>query len=185
MRRSILRMSLAFFLTGVVLAVTSQTSATAASVEPVPAAVPVPFLGGTEVGTDATLSTDGSPGTLASGSGCYFDQAGDRVHISSTTTPREASGHGYWINGNCPTTTATVTVQLQELYSDGSWRNNGTKGKLTVVSGGGRGARATGRAGCTTNSLTGWRSIIDVDLVNLSDDNSVLITTPLNLNCRR
>ncbi len=185
MRRSILRMSLVIFLGGVALAGTSQTSAIAASVDPAPTAVPAPFPGGNEAGTDATLSTDGSPETSASAPGCYFDNAGSYVHVSSTPTPREASGHGWWVNGNCPTTKATVTVQLQEFYSDGSWRNNGTKGKATVVSGGGSGNWAIGRAGCTTTGITGWRSVIDVDLVNLSDDNSVLITSAQNIACRR
>lgn len=172
MRRSLLRISVAASIMGSALFGTVQTSATAAPVEPVPTVVPA-----------GVASPDATAGTSATGSGCYFDHAGDYVHISSSAF--EASGHGWWVNGNCPTSTAVVTVQLQEYYSDGSWRNVGTVGKATVTSGGGAGNRATGRAGCITNGYTSWRSVIDVDLVGLSDDSSKLTTSYQNLYCRR
>jgi hypothetical protein len=77
---------------------------------------------------------------------CFYNVRGDNVHISNSAY--EASGHGWWVNINCPATLAVVTVQLQEYYSDGSWRNKGTLGRSTVRSGGGSGNRATGRAVC-------------------------------------
>lgn len=70
--------------------------------------------------------------------------------ISSTAF--EASGHGWWVNYNCKTSSALLTVQLQQYYSDGVWRNKGEVGVGTGRSGGGSGARVTGRAPCTGGS---------------------------------
>jgi len=114
---------------------------------------------------------------------CFFETRGDYVHLSSSAF--EASGHGWWVNGNCNATLAIVTVQLQQYYADGSWRNAGTAGSATVRSGGGAGNRATGRAGCAGRGLTGWRSVIDVDLVGLADDPGKLVTPGQNIYCRR
>jgi hypothetical protein len=58
-------------------------------------------------------------------------------------------------------------------------------GKQRVRSGGGAGNRATGRAGCTSSASTGWRSVIDVDLVGLIDDPRKLTTPAVNVACRR
>lgn len=156
-----------------------QPSAIAAPTKPdaVPAPAPVDnsgsleLLGSSEDGTDV--------GTSAV---CLFYTRGDYVHISSSAF--EASGHGWWDNVNCNTTTATVTVQLQQYYSDGSWRNVGTVGSATVRSGGGAGNRATGRAACTSSSTTGWRSVIDVNLVGIIDDPGKLTTASRNIACR-
>ncbi len=114
---------------------------------------------------------------------CVFQTRGDYVHVSSSAF--EASGHGWWVNGNCSARLAVVTVQLQQYYSDGRWRNIGSVGRKTVASGGGAGNRATGRAGCNNSSLTGWRSVIDVDLVGQADDPRKLTTPARNIRCRR
>ncbi|MFD7664963.1 hypothetical protein [Streptomyces sp. NPDC059788] len=162
----------------------SQTSAAATPVKsnPTPAAAPAtaPGSGG------ASLERSGS-GSSAEARGpeavCTFKTRGDYVHVSSSAF--EASGHGWWVNGNCPTSTAVVTVELQEYYNDGRWRTKGTVGQATVRSGGGAGNRATGRAGCDNNTLTGWRSVVDVDLVGVADTPEKLITPARNINCRR
>ncbi|WP_155989151.1 hypothetical protein [Nocardiopsis sp. CNT312] len=91
--------------------------------------------------------------------------------------------HGWWVNGNCSAIQAVVTVELQQYYSDGSWRTEGIVGQDTVYSGGGAGNRATGRASCTDGELTSWRSVVDVDLVGVIDDPSKLITTTKNIYC--
>ena len=131
-----------------------------------------------------SLGNTGSPeNTLGTSAVCFFYTRGDYVHVSSTAF--EASGHGWWVNVDCNATWAVVTVQLQEYYSDGTWRNKGTVGSATVRSGGGAGNRATGRAGCYNSSLTGWRSVIDVDLVGLADDPNKLTTAAQNIYCRR
>jgi hypothetical protein len=135
-----------------------------------------------EVSMEVTVPSSNADGLAIIGV-CSFTTNGDFVHVSSTAF--EASGHGWWVNGNCDTTTAVVTVQLQQFYSDGVWRNIGTVGRSTVRSGGGSGNRATGRAACTGSALTGWRSVIDVDLVGLADDPRKLTTAARNINCRR
>lgn len=75
-------------------------------------------------------------------------------------------------------------AQLQQYYSDGSWRNAGTVGRATVRSGGGSGYRATGRAACYSNSQTGWRSLVDVNVVGIIDDPGKLTTPSVNVFCR-
>ena len=164
-------------LMGAALFVGSQAVAVAATAEPAPApTLSAPSAAGDQLGSDTLSSVTAT--TL-----CVFYTEGDYVHVSSTAF--EASGHGWWVNGNCDATWAVVTVQLQEYYSDGSWRNKGTVGKATVRSGGGSGNRATGRAGCNNASVTGWRSVVDVDLVGLADDPGKLHTTGRNIGCRR
>ena len=143
---------------------------------PVPAPAPTDPRGSSEM---TGMVADGSqPDAL-----CTFSTRGDYVHISSTP-PRSASGHGWWVNGNCQVTHAIVTVQLQQYYSDGRWRNVGPAGRATVRSGGGAGNRATGRVACTSSALTGWRSVIDVDLVGTIDDPGKLTTPTRNMGCR-
>jgi hypothetical protein len=184
MHHSLRKISLTAGIMSAVLLGASQTSATATSAEsdPTPAAVPatVPGSGGLSLEN----SGSGSPvAALGPDAVCVFTTNGDYVHVSSSAF--EASGHGWWINGDCPTSTAVVTVQLQEYYSDGSWRNKGTVGRLTVRSGGGGGNRATGRGGCNSSSVTSWRSVVDVDLVGVADDPGKLTTPSRNINCRR
>lgn len=153
----------------------SQASAIAAPARPALASAPA--LPGGKLGLDNMGS---SPNTRAF---CIFYTRGDYVHVSSSAF--EASGHGWWVNGNCRATSAVVTVQLQQYYSDGRWRNAGSLGRATVRSGGGAGNRATGRAGCYNRSLTSWRSVIDVDLIGVADDPSKLTTPTRNISCRR
>ncbi len=168
--------SLRMILTAAVLSVAllggSQTSAIAAPAIPAPA--PAPYSTSGKVGLKST-------GDRTASSVCFFTTNGDYVHRSGS----DASGHGWWVNGNCRATFAVVTVQLQEYYSDGSWRNKGAPGRRTVRSGGGRGNRATGRAGCNNSSVTGWRSVIDVDVVGVADDPRKLTTPGRNISCRR
>ena len=131
----------------------------------------------------ASASASGATQHAAPKDVCYFETAGDYVHVSSSA--HEASGHGWWVNVDCETTTAVVTVQLEEYYSDGSWRKVGTVGKKTVRSGGGSSDRSTGRAACTGSGTASWRSVIDVDLVGLPDDPDKLTTPVRNIKCTR
>lgn len=169
--------------TGVMLGV-GQSSAIAAQIKSDP--VPAPFPAATPGAATGVAGID-NEGFPARRHGladvCVFATKGDDVHISSAAF--EASVHGWWINGDCPTTTAVVTVRLQEYYSDGRWRNQGTVGRGTVRSGGGAGNRATGRAGCNSTSPAGWRSVIDVDLVGVTDDARTLPTPGRNIGCTR
>lgn len=152
------------------MALLGTSQATAADSKPVPAAAP-----SSESSADLGVQEAAGP--------CGFITDGDAVHVSSSAF--EASGHGFWRNINCKATKAVVTVQLQQFYSDGKWRNKGTVGKKTVKSGGGAGKRATGRAACNSKTLTGWRSVIDVDLVGQPDSPEKGVTKAVNINCRR
>jgi hypothetical protein len=145
---------------------------------PVPAAAPGSATGQVEIDNKGTPAKQQGPQDV-----CFFSTKGDYVHISSSAF--EASGHGWWVNGDCPASLAVVTVQLQEYYSDGHWRNKGTVGKKTVGSGGGAGNRATGRGGCDNHGTAGWRSVIDVDLVGVADDPRKLTTPARNIGCTR
>ncbi len=145
--------------------------------EPTPVPVPAPTGEPNDLGGITEIGTDESSSIL-----CSFRVEGDYVHVSSSAF--EASGHGWWINRDCQATHAVVTVQLQQYYSDGSWRNVGTVGKATVRSGGGTGNRATGRAGCNSSDVTGWRSVIDVDVVGILDDPRKYTTATRNISCR-
>lgn len=160
----------------------STLAAPEPSAVPAPAPAPAPNL---EDGNPSLKNTGGSADDTDVQSKsvvCSFFTRGDNVHVSSSAF--EASGHGWWINGNCNSTSAVVTVQLQQYYSDGSWRNTGTVGRATVRSGGGSGNRATGRAACYSSSATGWRSVIDVNVVGILDDPRKLTTPSQNILCR-
>ncbi|MFI6822466.1 hypothetical protein ACIBJE_16155 [Micromonospora sp. NPDC050187] len=161
---------------GLALLGAPPSPAAAATTEPVPVPSVAPDSGTT---TGGTMTDRTAPGSAAL---CTFQTGGDYVHVSSSAF--EASGHGWWVNGNCNATTAVVTVQLQQYYSDGSWRNVGTKGSATVRSGGGAGNRATGRAVCSSSATTSWRSVVDVDLVGLLDDPTSLTTPSRSIACR-
>ncbi|GLV87227.1 hypothetical protein Slala03_69160 [Streptomyces lavendulae subsp. lavendulae] len=174
MRPTLRTFTLALGIASAALLGTSQ-SVSAASPGPVPAVAPA----SARAGSDGGLVLQGTGGSAEV---CVFETRGDYVHVSSSAF--EASGHGWWVNGNCPTTTAVVTVQLQEYYSDGVWRNVGGKGKSTVRSGGGSQGRATGRGPCKSSAVTSWRSVVDVDLVGLSDSPEKLVTAGRDLACR-
>jgi len=178
--RTLFRVSVA---AGVFCAAIFGTALTPAIAAPTAGPVPTVVPGSSSAGeASPNASTYSGASADAAAATCAFNQAGDYVHISSSAF--EASGHGWWVNIDCPpATVAVVTVQLQEYYSDNTWHNVGTVGRATVASGGGSGNRATGRGACTGSALASWRSVIDVDLVGLSDDASKLTTSYKNLNC--
>lgn len=164
-------------------AVIAAPAAPAPAPAPVGAAAAAGADGTGELSLQGTASDSDARAAAAAAAICLFTTNGDYVHVSSSAF--EASGHGWWVNGNCRATTAVVTVQLQEYYNDGSWRNKGVVGRSTVRSGGGAGNRATGRAGCNNNTLVGWRSVIDVDLVGQADSPDKLTTPSRNIRCLR
>lgn len=134
-------------------------------------------------GSGTFSSTAGGAGPAVVAGTCDFTTDGSYVHISSTAF--EASGHGSWTNINCPTATAVVTIQLQQYFSDNTWRDAGARASKTVKSGGGSGNWAVGRAACVYSNQTTWRSWVDVDLVGVSDTNEKGYTTPQTFGCRR
>jgi hypothetical protein len=146
----------------------------ASSVPHASAAVPAPLPAGEVTTSDAVAIP---------ASGCSPQAVGDYVHVSSSP-PVTASGHGWWNKGNCTAARAQVTVQLQEYFSDGTWRNKGTAGVADVYAGGGSSNRANGRATCTGGTAkTGWRSQVTADVIGQSGL-SQIYTASQDFNCR-
>ena len=103
----------------------------------------------------------------------YVD--GDYAHVSSG----DVSAHGWWYQGTCPNTKTTVTIGLQEYYSDGSWRTKAT-GSANVYPGGGSANRATARHVCESVVPAGWRSYVIVTI----GTGASAYTAAQNLACR-
>ena len=110
---------------------------------------------------------------------------GDYAHISSAGPPPQVSAHAYWLKNNCKVNKALVTVQLQEYFSDHSWRNKGTLGSKTIPSGKiPLGKRPNGRSACTHGTaLTSWRTVVWVGTIGEFGLNRQ-ITPTQNLHCR-
>ena len=112
----------------------------------------------------------------SSDSKCSFTTHADRPHKSSGVN--QVSAHGSWRivrDTNCPSH-ADVEVKLQGLYCiygwfDICWWLTLDTQEKRILPGGGRGKRTTARYRCDTNELTGYRNVVDVDLVGVSDDN--------------
>lgn len=117
---------------------------------------------------------------------CPYTTGGDYVHLSST--PFAASGHGWWNTTNyslCPDY-ADVEVDLQAYYHIGSyyyWVTVANPPDERIRPKNIYGQQATARRDCGASTSTGWRSIVDVDLVGVSDPSDKLYTTPVNLSC--
>lgn len=110
-----------------------------------------------------------------------FDTRGDEVHLSSSP-PRTASGHGWWLKGSSDANLADGTVQLQVL-NNGNWLNAGPPGTKRVKPGGGSANRANARYLCSNSLSVDWRSVVDVDLVGYADSSNVAITPTRRLAC--
>lgn len=97
----------------------------------------------------------------------------DNLHISSSL-PTTLSVHAWWVNTNCSTTKAIVTVGIQKRNAAGLWFNadrpTTNPGKKTVFSGGGSANRANARYECfSVGQLNTYRTWVDVDLVGIAD----------------
>lgn len=148
--------------------------------DPVPAPVPGAEASTGEFVVPGSESSDGDFTVMSSCSS--FNMVGDYAHRSSTGFA--VSAHGWWVNQGCSATQARVTVQLQQYYTDGTWRNKGTPGDAVVYSGGGSGNRAATRVSCSTSTTTGWRSVVDVDLIGQDDPAGKNVTPAQNVACR-
>ena len=115
---------------------------------------------------------------------CYGTTGVDYVHISSSS-PRSASGHGWWatINSACAWRTATVTVQIQRRNSLGIWVNVGQRGTADVQVGGGSGNRATARYTCQGTARNTYRSWADVDIHGVFDSPDRNYSAAQQLSC--
>jgi hypothetical protein len=89
------------------------------------------------------------------------------VHISSTP-PAAASGHGWWMINNCAQVKASLTIQLQEYFSNGKWYNIGSPGSGKYYGGTtgspGSSNQVSTRVLCSNTNQAGWRSVVTVKL---------------------
>lgn len=124
----------------------------------------------------------GTSGPITAGS-CRYQQANDNVHISSG----DVSTQGWWLHysGTCPAR-ANVDIHLQAVRCSSS----GSCGWVTVdtdsgdyAAGGGRGRRATARESCADSRTVGYRSFVDVELIDASDPSGYTYSTPVDRNC--
>lgn len=122
-----------------------------------------------------------TPEDAAEIAACVAWAVGDNTHLSSG----DVSGHGWWLRGTCDgATQALVTVHIQQLWDDGVWRNAGNKGEGYLRPKEDSNNRITARVPCLTSVTTGWRSIVDVDIVGFADTPNRVFTPRQNLACR-
>jgi len=74
-----------------------------------------------------------------------------------------------------------VTVWLQ-MKVGSTWRTHGTDVR-TVYAGGGAGKRATARKVCRGAEPRSWRSIVDVDVVNVLDSPNKFTSPAQTVRC--
>jgi hypothetical protein len=134
---------------------------------------------------DMAVTPNATSGTIHAGS-CYYQQAVDNAHISSTSTTRATQSHGSWLNkgGTCPSK-SNVDVYLQAVYcTDGNcgWKTV-DKESGDVYAGGGSGKRITAHEDCSSTQTVGFRSYVDVDLNGVNDPSGYTYSTPKDLAC--
>ncbi|WP_229820774.1 MULTISPECIES: hypothetical protein [Streptomyces] len=127
-----------------------------------------------------TTGFSSTPATAAPSAGAFISN-GDRVHVSSTP-PRTASAHAWWIKVSGPGTKAKVTIWLQTKTKNGKWRSV-AKGSKTVKPGGGSSRRANARKTCANAQKTQWRTMIDVDIIGVNDTPEKAYTAAVTVKC--
>ena len=131
-------------------------------------------------------------GSLTSTAGdCTYRTRSDDIHYSGS----QLSVHGWWetvSSTGCPSK-ADVNVQLQGLMCQSYvgfevcwWETVQPDGEedANLWPGGGRGKRVTGRSDCASNTGTGFRSVVDVDLVGIWDPSQKLVSAGEEFQCR-
>lgn len=159
---------------GLILPVSAEAATLAPPTEPVPAPLPYDGAYSAEPGPLPSLPSD-APSALAA---CVPFARTDNPHTSGG----DVSQHGWWTKNTCRGPRAVVTIQLQEYYSDRTWRTKGSLGREHVYPGGGRGQRATSRAACASPVPAAWRSLVTV----ATDDGgrASAYTVGINVACR-
>lgn len=107
------------------------------------------------------VNAGATAGAVTPFSSCTPGSGRDNPHY----TAPDVSGHGWWTQGNCTGTTATVYNCLYEYYTDGTWRQKACSPKAkTLKPGGGSAQRTNARVTCdsTTEGIS-WRNHVDVD----------------------
>ena len=122
----------------------------------------------------------------ATAGSCTYRTRSDDIHFSTS----QLSVHGWWEKVSptgCPSR-ADVYVKLQGVWCDfgvgACWWKTIDTDKDRLRSGGGRGHRVTARGDCVSTAVTGFRSVVDVDLVGVSDPANRLKSSPVDFACR-
>lgn len=90
---------------------------------------------------------------------------GDSVH---GPTSGDASGHGWWLRGNCSSPAGQVGIAIFEKWNDGQWHEmNSNIG--TVYSGGGSGRWVNTRTPCKDGSDRYWKSEVSIVVTGGTD----------------
>ena len=117
---------------------------------------------------------------------CEFQSRVDNPHISRNRT--DVSGHGWWnaIAGTCPSH-ARVQSWLYQWTCDAignncSWIEIDDDDR-TLLPGGGAGKRTNVRRTCASSSSTGYKNLVDVDLIGFIDPPTQFYRIK-NVNCR-
>lgn len=150
---------------------------------------------GTEPDSPSPSPTIASPSSFlnvvpsTTAGSCIYETDGDYAHGSKSAG--EVSAHGWWWNLISPPTLcpayADVEVWLQAVWTDG-WGNY----YWVTVADNTQRIRpkniytqdwTNARVSCVSSGVVGFRSIIDVDLVDWSDPPDQKFTNPQNLAC--
>ena len=116
---------------------------------------------------------------------CVFAATGDDVHTSVDKGVNYASGHGYWLNVNCPSNyRADITIWLEEKLG-GTWYPQGDPayGANKAPGDSGRGNRVTAKDACVNFDSHQWRSVIAADIVREPDSVPEATTKTWTLAC--
>lgn len=121
---------------------------------------------------------------LAAASGCVFAADGDHVHVSTYDGIRYASGHGYWLNVDCPSSyRATVTIWLEEKLGTGWYPQGDAQTKTGRKPGTGSAARVNAKMKCVNKTSHKWRSVVVADIDGHANTAPSAITAAQSLSC--
>lgn len=135
--------------------------------------------------SNGTVSPNATSGTIHAGS-CYYQQAVDNAHISTSSKTRAVQSHGWWLNkgGTCPSK-SNVDTYLQAVYCTpvGCGWTTVDRESGDVYAGGGSGKWITAHEDCSSTATVGFRSYVDVDLNGVSDPSGYTYSPGQDLAC--
>lgn len=150
-------------------------------------AVPAPLPPGAEKTAFPVVDQSGRviPSTAtpnaADGLWCTPGSGRDNPHLSSTGW--QVSGHGWWTRGTCTGQWAYVWNCLDEFYNDYQYHRKACSATQLLLPGGGSSWRTSAQKDCETGESTGWRNVVDVDVVD-QWDSSEQPSNAANVYCR-
>jgi hypothetical protein len=135
-----------------------------------------PYCAASVGDTVLTCSLSTSPVTVAPYLPCTPVPYADITLSTGGTKAKpthSASGHAGWSQGNCGVTTANVTAQLQEFFSNGDWYNIGPS-KSRVQPPNKHPGWANPRAACPSWDVVSWRTVVGVSTIGQAGTDSTI-----------